>query len=598
MRRLAACLLFLAVSQAAAQRPATRQAPAPEGGSSDLRLMIENYAADRGSLSRFYTAPISPARIARIKQFYSDSRAALDKQNFDALSFDGKVDFVLFRNHLDQQLAELEIESRRIAEMEPLLPFASVIISFEESRRRLEPLDPKQAAATLNDLKKKIADTRKKFEEALKPPRPPAKQEGAEAKPAEPPVKRTIANRAVAAVNALKTSLKNWFDYYNGYDPVFTWWNADPYKQADAELASYAAFIREKLVGIKPDDKTTIIGDPAGREAILNELKSAMVPYTPEELIAIAKKDLAWCEAEMTTAARALGFGNDWRKALEHVKDLHMPPGRQPELIRELALEAIAFLEQHDLVTIPPVARDTWRMEMMTPERQLVSPFFLGGETILVSFPTSTMTHEQKQMSMRGNNIHFSRSTVFHELIPGHHLQGFMTQRHRPYRGVFSTPFWTEGEAFYWEMLFWDLNFPKTPENRIGMLFWRMHRAARVIFSLGFHLGQMTPEECVKLLVEKVGHELDNATAEVRRSFDGTYGPIYQCAYFVGARQFYALHKELVGAGKMTNRAFHDAILREGRIPVEMVRAILMRQPPPREFQPAWRFEPVPAAIN
>ena len=32
----------------------------------------------------------------------------------------------------------------------------------------------------------------------------------------------------------------------------------------------------------------------------------------------------------------------------------------------------------------------------MTPERQLVSPFFLGGETILSSFPTNTMAHEQR----------------------------------------------------------------------------------------------------------------------------------------------------------------------------------------------------------
>ena len=51
------------------------------------------------------------------------------------------------------------------------------------------------------------------------------------------------------------------------------------------------------------------------------------------------------------------------------------------------------------------------------------------------------------------------------------------------------------------------------------MLFWRMHRCARIIFSLSFHLGKMTPQECIDFLVDKVGHERDNATAEVRRSF-------------------------------------------------------------------------------
>jgi len=227
---------------------------------------------------------------------------------------------------------------------------------------------------------------------------------------------------------------------------------------------------------------------------------------------------------------------------------------------------------------------------MMSPERQRVNPFFLGGEVITVSFPTSTMTHEQKLMSMRGNNIHFSRSTVFHEVIPGHNLQAFMNQRYRPYRSVFRTPFSIEGWALYWEMLLWDLGFPKTPENRIGMLFWRMHRCARIIFSLSFHLEKMTAQECVDFLVERVGHERENAAAEVRRSFETNYAPLYQAAYLLGGLQFRALHKEIVGAGKMSNRDFHDTILKMNSIPVEMVRASLTKQPLTKDYRPSWKF--------
>ena len=149
-----------------------------------------------------------------------------------------------------------------------------------------------------------------------------------------------------------------------------------------------------------------------------------------------------------------------------------------------------------------------------------------------------------------------------------HHLQYFMTARYRPYRGLFGTPFWTEGNALYWELLFWDLKFPKTPENRVGMLFWRMHRCARIIFSLSFHLEKMMPQECIDFLVNRVGHERDNATAEVRRSFDGSYGPLYQIAYLIGGLQQYSLHRDLVDSGKMTNRQFNDALLRQNRIPI------------------------------
>jgi uncharacterized protein (DUF885 family) len=229
-------------------------------------------------------------------------------------------------------------------------------------------------------------------------------------------------------------------------------------------------------------------------------------------------------------------------------------------------------------------------MEMMSPERQLQSPFFLGGETILVSYPTNTMTHEQKMMSMRGNNPHFSHATVHHELIPGHHLQGFMNQRYRPYRRSFSTPFWTEGWALYWEFLLWDKGFNATPEDRVGALFWRMHRCARIIFSLSFHLEKMTPQESVDFLVDRVGHERDNASAEVRRSFAGDYGPLYQVAYMLGGLQFYSLHREFVDSKKMTDRDFHDTILKEGPIPVEMVRAILSNQKLNPDYRASWKF--------
>jgi uncharacterized protein (DUF885 family) len=342
-------------------------------------------------------------------------------------------------------------------------------------------------------------------------------------------------------------------------------------------------------------DSSDIIGDPIGREGLMVELAAEMIPYTPEDLIAIGWKELDWCENEMKKASRELGFGDDWHKALEYVKDKYVEPGKQPDMIRDLANEAIEYVEKNDLVTVPPLARESWRMEMMSPERQLVNPFFLGGETIQVSYPTNTMAHEQKMMSMRGNNPHFSRATVHHELIPGHHLQGFMTARYKPYRSLFGTPFWTEGWSLYWELLLYDMKFPKTPEDRIGFLFWRSHRCARIIFSLSFHLGKMTPQECIDLLVNRVGHEVDNATAEVRRSFAGSYSPLYQAGYLLGGLQIYSLHKELVDSGKMTNRAFHDSILKENRMPIEMVRALLTKQKLARDYAANWKFYgPIP----
>jgi uncharacterized protein (DUF885 family) len=315
-----------------------------------------------------------------------------------------------------------------------------------------------------------------------------------------------------------------------------------------------------------------------------------MVAYTPEQLIEVANREFAWCDKEMLRASKEMGFGDDWKKALEAVKNKYVEPGQMIYLVRDLSREAVEYLEKNQLVTIPELVKQDYWEEAMTPQMQLVNPFFTGGATIQVSSPASSQTIEERLEALRGNNIYFARATVFHELIPGHHMQQYMTQRYRIYRSIFSTPFWTEGMAFYWEMLLWDLGFTHTPEQRVGALFWRMHRCARIIFSLSFHLSKMKAVECVQFLVDRVGHEKANAEGEVRRSFNGSYAPIYQCAYMLGALQFYALHKELVGSGKMTNRAFHDSLYQQGNMPIEMVRLAINGQKVERGYEASWKF--------
>jgi uncharacterized protein (DUF885 family) len=578
-----------------------------DNSTSEMRTAIERFAADRTSLNRAYAVQLSPSRESRFEQFLRAWETRLGTLKFESMSQDGKVDYILLRNRLDHDLRQLNLDAKAEAEAATYVPFGSAILNLEEKRRKMEPVNPQQAAAALTALAKEVAEARQTVESQLR----------GKAQP-EPASRRVVAKRAADEVAALRNTLKSWFTFYDGYDPLFTWWSEEAYRSTDSALQTYRALLREKLAGLPPEpaaepspgpgarggnrgansatstaragDSSDIIGNPIGRDGLLSELANEMIPYTPEELIAIAQKELAWCENEMKRASREMGFGDDWKRALEKVKNMYVDPGKQPEAMRDLALEALKFLDDHDLVTIPPMVRETWRMEMMSPERQLVNPFFTGGEVLSVSYPTNTMTFEQKMMSMRGNNIPFSRATVFHELIPGHHLQGYMAARYRPYRAaVGGTPFITEGWSLYWELLLWDMKFQKTPEDRVGALFWRMHRCARIIFSLSFHLGNMTPQQAVDFLVDRVGHERENAIAEVRRSFEEA-APLYQAAYLLGGMQLYSLHKELVGSGKMTNRQFHDAVLKENRIPVEMIRASLTRQPLTRDYKSNWRF--------
>lgn len=571
----------LAAASATSVAPASAQDVAGLVGaeSSELAPVVERYSADRVALGRRWTVSYSPERTRRFNEFFSGWQQEIDALDFEALSLEGRVDYVLLLNELRYQLDLLTREAGLAAEMDGFISFTSLIVELEERRRRREPVESEAAAARLAELPAEIEAVRGEVE---------ARLEGGEG------VSRIVALRAVTALAERTRLLGSWYEHYAGYDPVFTWWNEDPYARARAALDGYATFLRESVIGYREGEDEPIVGDPIGAEGLAADLRREMIPYSPAELIAIAEREYAWCVDRMIEASRELGYGDDWRAALEYVKTLHRDPGDQPQMIRELADEALAFVTERDLVTVPPLADEIWRIEMMSPERQKVSPFFLGGEVIQVSFPTDGMEHEYKLMSMRGNNEHFSRATVHHELIPGHHLQGFMTSRFNSHRRAFSTPFWGEGWALYWEMLLWDLGFPSTPEDRIGMLFWRMHRTARIIFSLSFHLERMTPQEAIDFLVERVGHERANAEAEVRRSFNGSYSPLYQVAYMIGGLQFRALHEQLVQSGEMTNRAFHDAILKGGRMPVEMVRARLLGEAPVKDFESAWRFQGEP----
>ncbi|WP_410970461.1 DUF885 family protein, partial [Salmonella sp. SAL4458] len=78
------------------------------------------------------------------------------------------------------------------------------------------------------------------------------------------------------------------------------------------------------------------------------------------------------------------------------------------------------------------------------------------------------------------------------------------------------------------------------------------------------------PQESIDFLVDRVGHERDNATAEVRRSFQGGYSALYQAAYLLGGLQLRGLRKELVDSGAMSNKRFHDEIMRQGSMPIAL----------------------------
>jgi len=554
---------------------------------SEMADIMVNYNADKTSITSFFSTSgtqgewrmrqqgnnyNSPERRQKLLQLINDYQDKLTKLPFDKMNINGKVDYILFKRNIESEEYQLKEEQRIYNQVEKYLPFSDALYNMQKPRRRGMAVQGEEIAKELNDINEEIKN-------AIVVAR---KSDSLESKQAI---------MASDAAKGLQGVLKDFFNFYNGYDPLFTWWVPKTYSETDSLLNIFGNTIRKKgkVNNLQKDDGSGIIGNPIGNSELIRQLKYEWIAYTADELVEIANKEFAWCDTELLKASREMGFGDNWKAAQEKVKKSYVPPGKQPEAMYELYRQSVDFLKKNDLVTLPPLSEEDWNMYMMSAERQRVSPFFLGGQSLIISYPTNTMSYEEKMMSIRGNNPAFSRATVHHELLAGHHLQGFMTDRYKTYRH-FDTPFWVEGNALYWEFILWDMKFPRTPEERIGMLFWRMHRCARIIFSLNYHLGKWTPQQCIDFLVDRVGHERANAEGEVRRSFTGGYGPLYQIAYMIGGLQFYALKNELVDTKKMTYKQYHDAILHENSMPVEMVRAILTNQTLTRDYKPGWRF--------
>lgn len=567
---------LLVVALLAAQAPAQL----------DPAEMISRFRADAVSLTSFYAVDASPERAQRLDEndaLWLERLAGLEAASFDV---QGRLDLIALRQELLHRRHLHARRLERLAGFEPWLPFAPTILELEQKRWEVSEVDARDAASALDALADDV--------EALV-----ARVVGDDV---DEPADDALVTSAVAArriaedVDSLRGALSTWHGHHAAYDPTFAWWLDGPYEAARDALSDYASHLREGIADLKGEDDDPLVGDPIGRDALLADLRHEMLPYTPEELLAIGWEQLAWCETELEKAARELGYTSDtWRTdVLEHTKRDELPPGRHDDSVVAQAREAIAFLDERELVTIPELARETWRLRMLSRGAQRTLPYgAYSGQHMLVAAPTRDMSHESKLAAMRGNNVHFSRIVTPHELVPGHHLQRFVSDRERPYRSLFSTPFYVEGWALYWEMRLWDEGWAKSPENRVGMLFWRMHRAARIVVSLGFHLGEMTPDEMIDLLVERVGHERDGATAEVRRYIGDGYSPLYQCGYLIGGLQIHALRDELrVGEpdSDWTERRFHDALLQQNTLPIELVRAALLETELPLDHEASWRF--------
>ena len=134
---------------------------------SELADVVARFDADQSALGRRYGVDYSPARQKRFEEFTTQWLARLRDVDFDKLSQEGRVDYVLMRHELEYQQYQLKRGAQQLAEMQSYTPFAATIFDLIEARRELKPVNQQDAGRTLAVLAKQIDTVRKGVEKMI-----------------------------------------------------------------------------------------------------------------------------------------------------------------------------------------------------------------------------------------------------------------------------------------------------------------------------------------------------------------------------------------------------------------------------------------------
>ena len=171
-------------------------------------------------------------------------------------------------------------------------------------------------------------------------------------------------------------------------------------------------------------------------------------------------------------------------------------------------------------------------------------------------------------------------ATLFlHEAIPGHHYQISLQQENKglpAFRRFLWYGAYGEGWAHYCETLGKDLGLYDDPYQYFGHLSDGIHRAIRLVVDIGMHYKNMSREDAIRYMMD---HELiseSEATAEIERYMAI---PGQALSYKIGQMAISAERKhysEVLG-DKFNIASFHDEVLKDGCVPLDVLRGKLER---------------------
>ncbi len=181
------------------------------------------------------------------------------------------------------------------------------------------------------------------------------------------------------------------------------------------------------------------------------------------------------------------------------------------------------------------------------------------------------------------------RTLAYHEAVPGHHFQVTIAQENEElplFRRMGPFTAYVEGWALYAERLAWEAGFQKDPFDNLGRLQAELFRAVRLVVDTGMHAKRWTREQAIDYMITNTGLADSDVTSEIERYI---VMPGQACSYKVGMIEILALREQAKAklGDKFDIREFHNVVLKNGAMPLFLLRKVVEEWITGQQQQPA-----------
>jgi hypothetical protein len=309
-----------------------------------------------------------------------------------------------------------------------------------------------------------------------------------------------------------------------------------------------------------------------------------MVDEPLDQLLARGEAQLAKDHAAFIETARKIDPRSTPAEVMKRLSDEHPTAEDLIPSVKRRLEAARQFAVARDLVTFPSEVR---------PRVEETPPYARSGTFASMDTPGPYETHAteafyyvtpvEADWDAKHRDEHlraFSPFTVdlidIHEAYPGHFLQFLWAPKFpTKTRKMIASGTNVEGWAHYGEQMMVDEGFGGgDPRVRLAQLQEALLRDCRYVVGIKLHTQGMTVEDGAKVFVQQGFQEPANGYEESRR---GAYNPTY-LYYTLGKLEIQALRDEYRTRKKASLKAFHDAFVAQGGLPIPLVRRILFRQ--------------------